>query len=773
MSMSPNSRNQCLFRVLFCALGIAGCGGSAQSYVDRGNHFADTGKYGDARIEYQKAIQKDPKLGEAHYRLALLDLKRNEMGTAYQELVRAVELMPANTEAIARLGQLSLSIYNADPRHPQQLYDQASKSAGMLLRKAPDSFDGNLIKGAIALLDKKPADAVLLLRKAAAAKPGNPDAQLGLARALVQNGQAEEGLSLAHGLVEKDKAFGAAYDFLYAQYETAGKKDAAENILKLKVAKNPKQAAYIVELARYYAARQKPPEVDAALAKLFASPMDFPDGRLIAGDFYASVGKPDLALQQFNTGLGSAPSASRNTYRKRIVPILASQKKLPEAFQQIDAMLKDQPADDEAKLMRALAWLDEGKPENLDHAIEELQAQSKKRPDDLTLHFQTGIALARKGDQNGARLEWITAAKANRAYLPARYSLAQSYLSQGKAAEALQVAEEVIAVAPQDAQAELLHASCLTAAGQYRSARAELNRLIDQYPKAPQVRFRLGVLDIAEHKYREAEATFRQIEGPLSKDPEVLAGLAESLRGLGQGPKAIQMIQEELKRNPNSPGLRQVLARIAAASRNYDVVVDQYTQLAAAAPGSTAVQLSLAAAYQAKGDSTAALGVIQKVVSADPKSMPAALMLARTLVAAGRIDDAKARYRRLLEADPKNADALNDLAYLMADSGENPDEALIYAQRGLQYATDARLKTSLRDTLAWIYVKKNRIDSALPTLQNLVKSDPGNATLRYHLGTAFFQKGDKQKARVELEAALAAKPSAAEEPKIRALLARL
>ena len=756
-----------------CALCIAGCGGSPESYVTRGNSFADAGKYADAQIQYEKAIQKDPRLGDAHYRLALLDLKRNQPVPAYRELQRASELMPGNAEVTARLGQLSLSLYNADPKHPQQLYAQASRAAGQLLSKAPNSFDGNLIKGAIALVDKKPADAIALLRKAVAAKPEDPDAQLGLARALILDDQVAEGLSLVQGMVAKNKAYGPAYDFLFEQYQTVGKKDDAENILKLKVSNNPKQASYVVELARYYAALQKPTEVDATIAKLLASSSDFPDGQFIAGDFYLSVGKPDLALAHFNTGLGAVASDKRNIYRKRIVPILASQKKWPEAFQQIEAILKDQPADDEAKLMRALAWLEEGKPENLDRGIAELQAQSKKRPNDPALYFQAGNALAKKGDQEGAQREWLAAARANRQYLPARYSLAQSYLSQGKTADALEVAEEVIAAAPRDAQANLLHATCLTSVGQYQRARAEMNRLIAQFPKAPQVQFRLGVLDIAEHKYKDAEDTFQHIEGALSKDPQVLSGLAEALQGLGQGGKAVQMIEDELKRNPKSPGLREVLARLAAASGKYDIVVDQYIQLVAAAPGSIPLQLSLAAAYNAKGDAAAALGVLEKVVKADPKSVQASLMLAQAQAATGRIDDAKARYRHLLEADPNNANALNDLAYLMVDSGENPDQALAFAQRGLQYATDAGLKTSLADTLGWIYIKKNMTDNALQTFQGLVNSNPDNATFRYHLGAAYYQKGDKQKARVELEAAIAAKPSAADTLKIRELLTHL
>ena len=197
-----------------------------------------------------------------------------------------------------------------------------------------------------------------------------------------------------------------------------------------------------------------------------------------------SVGKPDLALAQYQAGLGTA-STNKNTYRKRIAPIYARQKKWPETYQQIDAILKDNPADDDAKLMKALAQLDEARPENLDGAIAELQAQSKKHPTDPALHFQTGTALMRKGNQDGAIREWKAAAQANCQYLPARYSLAQLYLSQGKEQDALQVSEEIVAVAPRDAQASLLHASCLTAAGQYQRARAELNRLVAEFPKAP------------------------------------------------------------------------------------------------------------------------------------------------------------------------------------------------------------------------------------------------------------------------------------------------
>lgn len=751
---------------------IAACGSNPQTYVDRGRKFFDMGKYDDAAIQFQKAIQKSPKLGEAHYRLGLLELKRNHPVQAYRELRVAVELMPGDREALARLGQLSLSLYNADAQHPQQLYDQATKASEQLLIRNAQDFDGNLLKGALALAEKKPADAIPYLRKSIQVKPDDPAAKLGLARALAQDGQVPAGLDLAQEIIRKDKVFGAAYDFLYEQYAAAGKMEDAENILKLKVSNNPKDAASILELSRYYATARKPAEMNETLRKLLDRPDIFPNGPMLAGDFYGSIGQPDEALRQYGRGLQSN-SKAKTPYQKRTVRVLAGQHRWPEALEQLKAILKDQPGDDEAKLVRALVWLDEGKPENLDPAIAELRAQLAKRPQDATLLFQVGNALARKGDQDGAHREWSAAALQNRAYLPPRYALVQMNLAQGKAQEALTISEEIIATAPGDPQAQLLHATCLTANRQFQQARTELTRLGSRFPGSPEVRFRIGTLALAEGKFKEAEQNFRRLEGGFARDPQVLAALAQAYQGQNESSKALQLLQQELTRNPNSPILRQALARFAMASRSYEMAIEQYKEMLDAAPNSVPVQLSLAAAYTAKGDVNAAIPILAKAVRTDPKSVVASLSLAQAYVSAGKTVEAKAQYRRALSMDPNNPNAMNDLAYLLAESGENLDEALALAQRGRQGTVTAELRASLSDTLGWIYLKKRMDDSALQTFQNLVRKNPTNSTYLYHLGATFYQKGDKIQARVELEAALRAKPGPADEPKIRELLARL
>ena len=764
-----------LLVVALFAFGIvAGCGSSPQTYLARGNKFFDAGKYDDAFLQYRNAIEKAPKLGEAHYRLALVELKRNHVVPAYRELLTAVQLMPDNQEAMAALARLALTLYNADPRHTKELYDQAASTISRLAAKNPNSYDTNVLKGALAIVDKKPADAVQDLEKALKIKPYDPDATLGLARALVMNDQKAEALAKVREIVDKDKSYGPAYQFLVEQYRAAGKLEDAENILKLKVANNPKQAAFILELAGFYAESAKPAEMQATLQKLLDNPHDFPDAHLFVGDFYATIRKPDNALTEYEEGLKSAAKDRANLYHIRMARILGAQRKWPESIQHLDDVLKTTPGDTEAKRMRALAWIEEGKRENLDPAIAELRSEIQNRPQDATLHFQIGTGLLRKGDIEGARKEWNLAAGSNSRYLAPRFALAQLELSQNNANAALQASEQILKVEPNDPSARLLHAACLTGAKQYSQARGELNRLAAEYPNSTQIQFRLGVLDIDEHRYKEAEDVFKNLQSAATSDPTVLANLAQAYRGENEPAKALEMLQAEVKKNPNSTVLHGLLAAFAIASRNYDLAIDQYKQLATLNPKSAGAQVYLASAYQAKGDLKTAMGIFEKASQLEPKSPLANFALAQAYLASGRLNEAKARYRYLLTLDPNNGVALNDLAYLMADSGENANEALALALRSQQHApSDPQMKSSLADTLGWIYVKLNDNNRAIAALQPLVNEHPDNAEFRYHLAMAWFQKGNKPEARTQLQAALRDKPAPADESKIQELLARL
>jgi tetratricopeptide (TPR) repeat protein len=513
--------------------------------------------------------------------------------------------------------------------------------------------------------------------------------------------------------------------------------------------------------------------MSSTLQKLLDNPADFPDSRMRVGNFYGSLGKPDEALRMFQEGEKVDPKRTVE-YQKQMVPLLAGRRKFAEAIQQLNEILRAHPDDRESKLSRALIWLDEGKPENLDPAIAELRAQIGLKPPQMwTLHYQLGLALSRKGDPEGARREFSSASQMNRNYLQPRFALASLDLSQGRPQEALPVSEEILAVAPANPEAQLLNAVCLTSSSRFGEARARLNHLIQQSPQWLGARYQLGVLAISEQKYKEAEDIFHQLQQYAKDDPRVISGLAKAYKGENQSGRALELLQDEVKRSPNSQILHSLLAQFAGMSGNYDIALEQYKQMAAANPKSIEILIRLGETYEAKGDSPNAIASFEKAEQTDPKSVPATIALAQAYYSEGKTGEAMSGYRRVLTLQKDEPRALNNLAFLMLEAGESPDEALKLAQRGLQAVREPGLKASLSDTVGWAYLKKRMYDDAVQTFQSLVQANDKNATFRYHLGAALYERGDKQKARTELQAALAAKPDPADEPKIKELMAKL
>jgi tetratricopeptide (TPR) repeat protein len=75
------------------------------------------------------------------------------------------------------------------------------------------------------------------------------------------------------------------------------------------------------------------------------------------------------------------------------------------------------------------------------------------------------------------------------------------------------------------------------------------------------------------------------------------------------------------------------------------------------------------------------------------------------------------------------------------------------------------------DTLGWVYYKKGLYDSAIGEFKSSLSKTAGNPTVIYHLGLAYHQKGESDKARSELKRALELSGSFDGAEHARALLA--
>lgn len=737
----------CVAIVAFCV--GTGCITTKQTYVSRGNKLYDAGKYADASLNYRKAIQKDPKFGEAYYRLGLSAIKQNQPREAYDSLYRATQLLPNRVEVSEKFADVCLSFYLASSSRPKRLYTQLTQLADEFLSKNPNSYEGLMLRGYLASTDRQPKEAVAFFRRALQIDPSNPGVTTELVQLLIEDGQGPEAEKRAKDLIASQKSYGPIYNLLADFYSNSGRQADAENVLKSKVSNNPKQADYVLQLARYYSRLQKPNEMTATLQQLVTNTTDFPEGRLWVGDFYLGARDFAAALRYYREGLSATKDVKqRPFYQKREILVLRAQGQRKQAFELASQALKENPRDEETMRLHAELAVEIGKAENGNQAVQEFQALQKQNPNDPSLEVQIGRAYRLSGDVPKAVEHFRAAITKRNTLAEPHLELADIDLAQRQFDEAQQQIDEALRLQPNNPRGRLLHARVLMATGKWKETRAALTSLLKDVPNDNEAKLETGVLAILEKRYPDAIEIFIKLR---DVDPRASAGIATVYASQGQTQKAADTITEALRKWPDALVLLEQMAAIRARSGNYDAAIEQLRQLLAMNPKSVDTIRRLGDMYEAKGDHAEAIAAYQRALELAPTNVNIGLTLADTLAYAGRNADAKRHYEGLLKVYPDNPGALNNLAFFLADSGGDLDEALRLAQRALaKYPNQA----AFSDTIGYIYLKKGMTDAAVQTLESVVRKNPELAAFHYHLGLAMFQKGQKAAARNELNSAL-------------------
>jgi tetratricopeptide (TPR) repeat protein len=301
-----------------------------------------------------------------------------------------------------------------------------------------------------------------------------------------------------------------------------------------------------------------------------------------------------------------------------------------------------------------------------------------------------------------------------------------------------------------------------------------LDAMLKAYPGSPDVLFQLGVVNLAENKFKEAEDAFRRAYQLNPANSRGLMGIVETNMAQNKTDEALKILQAESDKAPNRLDLLLAMGNTAVRAGKYDLAVQTFNKvLTSLDKGSKAqgdLYLRIGETYRRKGDLNGAVQALQKARETLPDNIVVLSTLALVLDGAGRRPEAKQVYEATLKLDPNNAVALNNLAFLLAESNGDLDDALTKAQRAKQLLPSLY---EISDTLGWIYLKKNLADQAIDVFKDLVVKQPNHSTYHYHLGMAYAQKGDKSKAVEQLKEALKYNPAKEEKDKIQQLITRL
>jgi tetratricopeptide (TPR) repeat protein len=747
----------------------AGCSRNAEHYLQRGIKAADAGNDSEAILNFRKAVQKDPQSGQALFRMGLVHQRQGNATEAYRDLTQAVRLMPRSDEVKIKLAELCLDAFVTDPTHPKRLHDEVILVADQLLTGNPQSVDGLRLKGSVALLDKRLDQAIELLREADRIKPMQPNVVLPLVRSLFEADQREEAERLALQLIDREKTFGPIYDVLYTFYAKQNRTPDAERLLQRKVANNPGDAGPRLQLAALYAYLKRSPEMSGALRPLLDNPKGFPQARLQVGDFYRGIGSADEAMALYQEGLKSG-SVDKLLYQKRIIDLLVRQGKRDEAAQVVDAALKEQPADPELRTARAALLLDTGKPRNVDAAISIFEELVKQKPGDAEQRVNLARAAMRKGDLDSARRELLAALRSAPSSATIRALLAEVSLRKREFGDVVKYADEILARQPDSPWARLERSIGLMGLGRNAEARVDLEKLLAAQPQSIDAQVQLGNLNLAEGHFKEAESIFRKSSQASQGDLRPIEGLLTAQVEQQQFDSALGLIRAELAKAPESTQLRRLLAQTALRAGNKELAIEQFKQALSRNPQDVDIYLEFGEALRAMGNYQEALAQFDKAYQMAPKDPRFLVGLATTKELMGRKESARDNYRKALALQPDNPNVMNNLAYLIVETGGNPQEAQQLAQEAVKRQPQ---QPDFTDTLGWVYLKSGHSDSALQVFTNLVRRYADNPTFRYHLAASMAQKGDRAAAREALAAALALKPSGPLESDIRQLQSKL
>ncbi len=750
-------------------LSLSGCARTPKNYFSKAEQEFQEGRYEEASINYRLAIQKDPNFVAAYQKLGMSEYAQGRIENSVAMLTKASQLAPQNLGVLENLADVTFNRYLSANR-PQGLYDSVNAMVAHILKLNPQSPVGLRLLATIQYGDGKLKECIASFEQADLASPYDPAVILPLADALRLDNRGNEAEQRALQVLAHKPDFAPMYDWLGQMYLSTNRPGEAEKLFQSRIKNFPKDSGAILALAALYRHEHKDSEAKSLLESLLKR-TEFPERFQLAGDFYAGSGDFADAERCYTAG-GAAASGpeDKSLYLNKLAQLYIAQNRNDKALATVAQAIKEQPDDWEALGIQISLLLDSREPSKIDQAIAATQTVLKRHPADSRFSQLLGRAYELKGERRTAEVYYQQAARLDDQFAAPRIALAEISKTRRDSQAVFRYTEEILQNSPKNPHARLLHAWGLINQSDLAPAEQEMNALREDFPDSYDVKVQMGLLYIAEKRTKPAIELFSKLLESHPGDQRILAGLATAYFQSNSFEAAVQLVTREVQKNPSSESTRFMLARIAERLHRADLALQQFKILAEAHPESSDYQYELGMLQEFVGNKPDAVRSFEAASRLSPKDANKVGRLALAYYAAGSLDKADAAYSRSLELNPADPILLNNRAYFLAETGNNPDEAVRLAQTALQKTPD---NPFILDTLALSYAQKKMGDDAFQILQPLVVNYPNEPMFRYHLAMALVLRGEKAAARKELEGSLNKHPSKDDVVKIRAMLSKL
>ena len=735
-----------LMTILMATSFFSGCHGDPnvrkQKYLESGERYSAKGKYREAAIQFLNAVKIDRNYAAGHYDLAQAYTHLGQFGAAYKELQRTVDLQPSNWKARIDLGNLELA---------GRKLEEAQAQADAVMAAQPNNPDLHALLSAIAVRQGQREQALTELHKALELDPNRAAFHEDLA--LLESGDANHAES-----VEAELKKAIALDpksvnpqlLLVAFYSKAGRWSEAEHAAQNSIATDPKSVQPRQALAQVYLLQGNQGKAEDVLRRASEELADDPQGMQLLADYYERSGQSEKAKAEY--ARLAAKYKKNLPLQEAYVRSLIRAKDFSTAQTVIDKLIKVDAKNPQVSGLHGIVLLNNGKAVE---AVNVLTDAAKDYPNDAFIQYWLGKAALAKGDNALAETSFQRASQLNPAAVDALEQLGGVAIRRSDMNLLADVSTKMISAAPRAPEGYLWRAMTEIPRSEPDKAEADLHSAIAVAPNDPRAYIELGKLQFAQKRIPEAVSLFEQA---LQADPRSVEAL-RSLVGydlyMKQPQKALDRVNAQIAKSPNTSGFLDLLCQLQLQGGNPDQAALTAQKAIQMDPkDGQAVMLFTQIALQ-RGQTASAIGVWEQWLTSHPNDAGTLAVLGMLEESRGNLAKAEAYYKQSLQSQPQQPLAANNLAYRMLEDGENTDVALTLAQTARQGMPDS---PTTADTLAWAYYHKGAYAFARDLLETAVKTQPGNATLQYHLGMVYNKLRDKPDSLIHLKRAVSLAP---------------
>jgi tetratricopeptide (TPR) repeat protein len=348
-------------------------------------------------------------------------------------------------------------------------------------------------------------------------------------------------------------------------------------------------------------------------------------------------GDPDRAQTELEAALRLAPASI--PVRALLADISLSKRDYSSSLRYSDEILKAQPGNGPARLVRSASLLGLGRYQELQPELEKLLAA---QPHSADAQFQYGSLNLAEGRPKDAEDAFRKAWEAKPGDVRALEGVVEAEIAQDQSDKALRLIEQEIAKTPDSTALRGILAATALRTGHADIAIEQYKRLISENPRAGVLYFGLGEALRSRREYPEALAQF---ENATRSEPgnlrfEVAVAGTESL--MGHKDDARNSFRKALAMQPDDPTVMNDLAYLIAETGGS---LPEARKLAQAAvrkqPRQAGFMDTLGWIYQKAGQTDSALEVFDNLTRREPRNPLYQYHLAVSLAQKG--DRARAR----------------------------------------------------------------------------------------------------------------------------------